>query len=165
MLCSSEKGCGLTGACCCVSMVWQVKSKGKRVKKDLKPWQRLCLGLALPSAAALALVYIRWIGHGMICLFYELTGLYCPGCGSGRAVTALLQGKVGTAFSANILLFLLGIPSAAVFIHEYLRLVFPKLGLRPVHIPQWAVRLCLGLILAFWVLRNIPAFSFLAPAG
>lgn len=133
--------------------------------KEIKPWLRGCIGLCLPLLAILAFVYIKWVGIGMICLFYELTGLYYPGCGSGRAVTALLQGKVGTAFSANILLFLLGIPSAAVFIHEYLRLVFPKLGLRPVYIPQWAVRLCLGLILAFWVLRNIPAFSFLAPAG
>lgn len=28
----------------------------------------------------------------MPCLFHELTGLYCPGCGGTRAVRALLKG-------------------------------------------------------------------------
>lgn len=37
---------------------------------------------------------ILWlIGEGGIpCLFHEITGLYCPGCGGTRAVKALLSG-------------------------------------------------------------------------
>lgn len=33
-----------------------------------------------------------WEGGGLPCLFYTLTGLYCPGCGGTRAVRALLAG-------------------------------------------------------------------------
>ena len=32
------------------------------------------------------------------CLFREMTGLYCPGCGGTRAVKALLRGDIVTSF-------------------------------------------------------------------
>lgn len=31
------------------------------------------------------------------CIFHRMTGLYCPGCGGTRAVTALLRGKILTS--------------------------------------------------------------------
>ena len=34
----------------------------------------------------------------MPCLFQEITGLYCPGCGGTRAVKALLKGEVISSF-------------------------------------------------------------------
>lgn len=34
----------------------------------------------------------------MPCVFYKVTGLYCPGCGGTRAVAALLQRKVILSF-------------------------------------------------------------------
>lgn len=40
------------------------------------------------------------------CPVYTLTGLNCPGCGSQRALHALLHGDIGEAFRANALLFL-----------------------------------------------------------
>ena len=33
----------------------------------------------------------------MPCLFQQMTGLYCPGCGGTRALMALAQGRVGAA--------------------------------------------------------------------
>ena len=132
-------------------------------KAPLPRRQRIALGLALPAAVALVLVYMRG-PLGMQCPFYALTGLYCPGCGSGRAVYALLHGHPAASFRCQPLLYLLGIPAGLVFLHEYLRLVFPRLKLRPVHIPQGVAVGAAVLILVFWIARNIPAFSFLAPA-
>ena len=125
--------------------------------------RRIALGLALPAAIALVLIYLRG-EMGLQCPFYALTGLYCPGCGSGRAAYALLHGHLAASFRYQPLLYLLGIPAGLVFLHEYLRLVFPRLKLRPVYVPQWAAVGAAALIVLFWIARNIPAFSFLAPA-
>ena len=120
------------------------------------------VGIAAP---ALILSACRWLlrGRGLLCWFYELTGLYCPGCGSGRAAIALLHGRVLQALSHNALLFLLGIPCGALLVYEYLRFVFPGLRLKKFELPVWTARLALGLIIMFWVLRNIPGFEILAP--
>lgn len=39
------------------------------------------------------------------CVFHQLTGLDCPGCGITRALHALLHGRVGEAFRFNPMLF------------------------------------------------------------
>ena len=65
--------------------------------------------------------------------------------------------------SYNIMTVFLGIPAGFVFIHEYLRLVFPSLHLRAVYVLQRTAEGIIAVLLLFWVLRNIPAFSFLAP--
>ena len=123
---------------------------------------RVLVGVTAPAFVLLA---SRWLlrGGGLLCLFYELTGLYCPGCGSGRAALALLRGRVGEAFGHNALAMLFLPPCAYLLLREYLRFVFPGLGLRPTALPAWAGWVSLALILVFWVLRNLPAFAFLAP--
>ena len=35
---------------------------------------------------------------GLPCMFYSITGYYCPGCGGTRAVLALLSGHPWTSF-------------------------------------------------------------------
>ena len=123
---------------------------------------RVLVGVGAPAALlALCLTLLR--GQHLFCLFYELTGLYCPGCGSGRAALALLRGRVGEAFGHNALAMLFLPPCAVLLLREYLRFVFPGLGLRPTVLPARAGRISLALILIFWVLRNLPAFAFLAP--
>ncbi len=127
--------------------------------------KRIALGLALPAGIALVLVYMALGGVGLRCPFYTLTGLYCPGCGSGRAVYSALHGRFAESFRQNPALYFPGIPAGLVLLHEYARLVFPRLGLRPVRVSRGvALGLTLALI-AYWIARNIPAFSFLAPAG
>jgi len=125
---------------------------------------RILIGTGLPIVIAAVCLYLYNGGTGLRCLFFSLTGLYCPGCGSGRAVAALLHGQLRRAISYNILLFVLGPPAVCVFLHEYLRLLFPRSGLRPVYLSQPIQYVCVALVFAFWVLRNIPTFAFLAPA-
>ena len=123
---------------------------------------RALVGILAPLFVLLA---CRWLLHGggLVCLFYELTGLYCPGCGAGRAAIALLHGHIREALGHNPLLFLLGVPCGVLLAREYLRFVFPGLGLRKAVLPAWAGDAALGLILAFWLLRNLPGVTFLGP--
>ncbi len=124
---------------------------------------RAAIGVLFPLGIILACYAALHPQYGIGCSFFNLTGLYCPGCGSGRAVSSLLRGELKAAFSYNPLLILLGAPSFAVFTHEYLRYVFPGLKLRPVYVSREVTIALLIVITAFWVLRNTQAFSFLAP--
>ena len=126
-------------------------------------WSRALAAVSMPAILALIWIYEYNGGSGLTCPFYRLTGLYCPGCGSGRAVQALYHGHLIQAVRYNILLPVLGLPSLAVLTHEYLRVVFPALKLRPVYVSQAAVKAVIVIVIAFWVLRNVPALSFLAP--
>lgn len=89
------------------------------------------------------------------CLFRSLTGLYCPGCGSLRGLHQLLHGNFSAAFGLNPLM-VLSLPFLAYSFISYSMFIvrgraLPSVFLRPVWI--W---LLLGIILAFWILRNIP---------
>ena len=87
------------------------------------------------------------------CAFLELTGYKCPGCGSQRAVHALLHGDVVTAFRYNAML-LIAVPWIALCLyaesrrtrnpHLYARLNAPRL-----------ICLLLAMVLIWWLLRNI----------
>jgi len=96
------------------------------------------------------------------CPFHALTGLYCPGCGSTRALHALLQGDVAQAMAMNPLL-VVALPMLAL-------MALNAAGWKP----QGSERLWRGIgnpkawlfvLLAYWLLRNLPwwPFSWLAP--
>lgn len=131
------------------------------MSRDIR--KRIMVGAGAPVMFALLCIYEYQGGKGMECMFYRCTGLYCPGCGSGRAVSALFHGRPFEAVSYNILLPLLGIPCLFVLVHEYLRIVFPGLKLRPAAVSQRTAGILAAVILIFWVLRNLPGFGFLAP--
>ena len=44
---------------------------------------------------------------GIPCIFHELTGLYCPGCGITRMFFAIIELKFYDAFRYNPLVFIL----------------------------------------------------------
>lgn len=125
--------------------------------------KRVLVAISLPAILVLVFIYEYLGGTGMKCVFYEHTGLFCPGCGSGRAVQALYHGQILEAVRYNILLPILGLPCFAGLIHEYLRIVFPGWKLRPLRISDFWLKVIIILLIGFWILRNIPAFHFLAP--
>ena len=87
------------------------------------------------------------------CLFLSLTGYKCPGCGSQRAIHALLNGDVVGAFRYNAML-LIAIPwiTLCLFV-ETQRTRWPKLYARLN--PQLLILLFMALVLAWWLFRNI----------
>ena len=100
------------------------------------------------------------------CPFFKITSLYCPGCGSLRAVHYLLHGRLLTAFDLNPLMVLFLPFIGYIFLSRFLVFITGRqlLSLEFLYSPIliWAI---LALILAYWILRNIPVqpFIFLAP--
>lgn len=117
----------------------------------------------------LALLYFfvdaRYSGFFPKCPFFTLTGLYCPGCGSQRAVSALLHGDVIKAVHYNIM-FAAALPlvfySACVCMLNLYR-AFPIR--QKIFYSPFFVKMLLIVVVLFWILRNIPVypFSMLAP--
>ncbi len=99
------------------------------------------------------------------CPLYFTTGLYCPGCGSQRAIHALLHVDIVSAFRFNplmvltmpILIYGLGITLTNwVKGTRYRFMLFYS---------KFFIYGYFGTALVYWVLRNIPyaPFNILAP--
>jgi Protein of unknown function (DUF2752) len=85
------------------------------------------------------------------CVFYQATGLHCPGCGGTRALGALVRGDLLLAIRNNPMV-ILGIPTMlALVVHQQRRertgrSAFPRLA--------WAL---FFLLVIFFIARNIPS--------
>ncbi len=89
------------------------------------------------------------------CLFHKLTGYQCPGCGIQRAVHHLLHFRLGQACHYNVLA-VAALPLIALLI--YLENLGGKRRFTKLHQRLTSSRfsiVVLGLILVYWVLRNM----------
>ncbi len=117
---------------------------------------------ALGAAAMLHTVDPREPGHYPTCPFLAATGLYCPGCGAMRALASLTDGDLTAAFGYNPLAVLAFVALVAIFGAWAFRLWRgnQKLTLtRP-----WVTITLAVLVIAFWVVRNLPGMTWLSPA-
>lgn len=125
--------------------------------------------LACPAAFLLliTLLYIavhHLTGLAIPCVFHLITGLYCPGCGTGRMFFAILRLDFYAAFRANPYVFVL-IPIFTIYFFAEIR-AYLKGQPRKVSRAEYTffIFVLAGLII-FGVLRNIPYFSYLAPSA
>jgi hypothetical protein len=90
-----------------------------------------------------------------VCPIHELLHLDCPGCGTTRALAALLHGRFAEALRLNALAVLVVLPGAAVY--------GAVAGWRAVRagnfswpqVPGWAVAAVVGVVVGFTVFRNL----------
>lgn len=115
---------------------------------------------------AVGLLHVRDPGEPgsyLSCPFLGLTGLACPGCGGLRAVHALTGGDLALAWELNPLAVVL----VPLVVAAWAAWLTAALCRRPAWQPGTAAILGLAVVLvAFWVLRNIPALMpYLGPAA
>ena len=119
--------------------------------------------MRLPKTETLALGATAVAGFGAIaflpqslwprCPIYALTGIYCPGCGGQRAVSALLHGDVLDALNQNALIFVIPLLIIAGFWAQRVN-------------KRWVTNTLITSVAiisaVFVILRNLPG-SWLAP--
>jgi len=133
-----------------------------------KKWLRVLVGVGVPFSLLALVVICIWLNATPPCWFYELTGLYCAGCGSGRAFLAILRADFYAAFRFQPLMIIF-LPFLCYYcLKQYIAFVFGRdiLPFPKIRSRFWGIFL-LVLIISYWVLRNIPIFPFdlLAPTA
>jgi hypothetical protein len=122
--------------------------------------------VAVIAAAATVVYFIPPAGQTFYprCLFHELTGLHCPGCGGTRCAYALLHGDPAQAMAYNVLV-LLFLPYLGL--HAANALWYGVTGRRAFRVwaPAWWPKAVAVVLVLFWVARNLPwaPFTLLAP--
>lgn len=98
------------------------------------------------------------------CLFHSLTGAYCPGCGSQRALHSLLHLDIAGVVSYNFLF----LPAALFLLYHYTHPLLNKFfgwKLPNLFYKKYTPWVVFAVVIVFWVARNLPwyPFSVLAP--
>ncbi len=125
--------------------------------------------LMVAGATVAATTYVGAVdpnegGHYPACPFLALTGLYCPVCGTLRAVHALAHGDVTAAVGLNVLAVAGLAALVALWVVWVARAAggARHVGQAPT-LPRWVGPVLLVAAVVFGVLRNLPAGSALAP--
>jgi hypothetical protein len=124
------------------------------------------------AAAAAALAVLATVdpnepGHYPVCPFRALTGLDCPGCGSLRAIHALVQGDVVRAADHNLLLLLVAPFLVLAWVRWARNPARPPRAVVPAASRRLAVatRVVPVLIVTWWIARNLPALAWLGSSA
>ncbi|MEU0568065.1 DUF2752 domain-containing protein [Nonomuraea sp. NPDC005983] len=123
------------------------------------------LGVAAAAGAVFAFVGAvdpNQPGHYPTCPFLWVTGWYCPGCGTLRTIHALAHLDPVAALGLNPLAVVM-LPFLLFWWGRWLVRAWQGRPRRATlaH-PGW-VWAFLGVVLVYWVVRNLPFGAFLAP--
>jgi hypothetical protein len=128
-------------------------------------WIALAAAVGVPAAVAV----LYWIPprDGSIyppCVFRKLTGLHCPGCGTGRCLHALLHGELRQAIAYNVIT--VAVVPVMLFwaVRAWSDAIRGRLVVRR-RIPGWGLAIFAAVLIVFAILRNLPIapFNLLAP--
>lgn len=121
---------------------------------------KMKLILILISFLIIYFILNELLDVGIPCLFYEITGYYCPGCGITRLLFSLLKLDFYQAFRYNPLIFILIIITVIYWLVKFILKKFMNIS---IEIPNYVYYILLVIVIIFGILRNIPMFDFLSP--
>lgn len=125
------------------------------------------LGLLIVFTGLAVLFFVLNPNENIIfpkCVFNSITGYYCPGCGSQRAIHSLLHLNFAGVIDNNFLF----LPTVLLIIYHYSFTFLNKIfGWKLPNFfyyknTPWIIMV---IIILFWILRNLPycPFNILAP--
>lgn len=99
------------------------------------------------------LIFVLFVGRGIPCVFYEITGFRCPGCGISRMFVSMARLDFVSAFHHNPFFFVTGPFLIAYFVCVEVKYVLHdsrKMG-------KWEIFLWVEIVgaLLFGILRNV----------
>ena len=116
--------------------------------------RRVAVKYSIILGAALAyLIFVLCFDFGIPCVFREITGLKCPGCGISRMFLSLSQLDFVAAFRHNPVVFTTGPLLLAYLATAEIKYI--RYGER--NMDKWEIFMWgeLALLLAYGILRNI----------
>lgn len=116
--------------------------------------------LIITSILLILFLIIHFTHYYIPCIFHEITGLYCPGCGITRMFLALLKGNIYAAFRYNMLVFC-SLPLIIFFCIEYIYSKYKNKIPLYKKIPNYIWALIIVILIIWMIIRNI--FPFFAP--
>lgn len=147
---------------------------------QLRLRRALAVAAPLVLGAALLLLHLRPPSGNVYpgCPLYQVSGVYCPGCGSTRSLAALSRGDAALAFRQNPLV-MLSLPylgwawlracAATASVHVRGARFLSRLGglsvllLAPSKPRPRLVVSVLVLVLVWFLVRNLPGMELLRP--
>lgn len=118
--------------------------------------------LAVASLAYVAAVDPHEPGHYPTCPSLLLTGWYCPGCGSLRALNSVTRFDLGGVWDMNPALLVAGPWLVWRWVRWLLEASGRRVPLKPA--PGWALYGLAGVVGLYWIARNLgPLAPLLAP--
>ena len=118
---------------------------------------KIAIGVtALIGAVALIVIYGSFNPENKFfpkCVFFAVTGLKCPGCGSQRAIHALLNGDVVSAWRYNAMMILF-IPLVIImWLASLMKMRIP--GLYNSVNSRWVIWGVFVLVVGWGIARNV----------
>ena len=122
------------------------------------------LGVAAAAVGGSVLLHVRdpRTSTYLLCPLHALTGLWCPGCGTTRALGDLAHGDIAAAASSNVVAVVLALVAVGVWT-AWLRARWTQIPLTLPHPNRPAVVALLALLTVFTVVRNTPWGTSIAP--
>lgn len=132
--------------------------KRKREDRDKLETELFYIGiLLLVAGIGIVAAYYFWLRRFLPqvpCIFLQMAGIYCPGCGGTRAVTALLHGRILQAVWYHPLVPYTAVVAGGFLLTQGLERMGVK-GVRGWRYHNWYLYGAVALVMGNFLLKNL----------